>query len=560
MMQNTLSEVISTDILIIGGGTAGPMAALKAKKSHPDLEVLLIDKATVRRGGSICRGMDAYNNVVVPGIATVEDYVESIRMMTDGIFDAKLAQITAEHSFTILKELETWGVAEFPKDANGEYLVSQFHPKGKFLAEMRGDIKPKMEQLVQEQGVRILNRTMATKILTNNGRAVGATLFNIRTGEFTVCKAKAVIICAGGQGRFALPDSGYLFGTFDCPYNAGDGFSLVYHAGGELRNMEYMSMSPMVKDYEGPGHSTFTRHGAYLVNVIGERFLLKYSHLAEKAPAGIRSKAMHTEIAEGRGPIYYDLRHLSPETIEMIKEGIFAAERPTEKEFFELKGIDIGQDLVELTLCGPNLCGGHAPSGVVINEYGETTVPGLYAAGDVASSGWGFVGAAWVFGTLAAEHAGQTVGDLPEPTVDLQQIETEKQRIFASFEHQSEIEPEELEYKIRRMVKPSLASPKTGPRLTIALQYIEQFRRDIEKVRAQDYHQVMKVLEIAAIIDSFEMSVKASLARTESRWGYAHYRVDYPEQDASWGKNFVVINKDTVTGEMITRKKLVPGY
>ncbi|HWR29738.1 MAG TPA: fumarate reductase/succinate dehydrogenase flavoprotein subunit [Negativicutes bacterium] len=557
-MMTALSETISTDVLIIGGGTAGPMAAVKAKIQRPDVDVLLVDKATVRRGGSICRGMDAYNNVVVPGIATVEQYVESVRMMSDGIFDANLVRKTAEYSFSILKELENWGVAKFPKDKDGQYIVSQFHPTGKFLAEMRGDIKPKMEQLVREQGVKILNRTMATRILTTDGRATGAILFNIRTGKLTVCKAKAVIVCAGGQGRFALPDTGYLFGTFDCPYNAGEGFSMIYHAGGELANMEFMGISPMIKDYEGPGHSTFTRHGAYLVNVMGERFMPKYSEFAEHAPGGIRATAMRTEIAEGRGPIYYDLRHLSLDTIEIIKEGIFAAERPTEKEFFSKKGVDIGRDLIELTMSGPNLCGGHAPSGVVINEHGETTVAGLYAAGDVACTGWGFVGGAWVFGTLAGQHAAETVDDIATFPIDTNQVSEERKRLFAPLNSAGKVEPDELEYKIRRVIKPYLKSPKAGPRLNIALDYVRQFRDDLGKVRARDYHQIMKVTEISAIIDSLEMAARASLARTESRWGDAHFRVDYPEKDLDWGQHFVVIEKDQSSGAMTTSKKPVP--
>ena len=110
---------LQADLLIIGGGTAGPMAALKAKRKNPSLDVLIVDKATVRRGGSICRGMDAFNNVTIPGKATIEEYVESIQLMSDGIIDPNLSRIIAEKSFGILQELESLGVASFPRYENG---------------------------------------------------------------------------------------------------------------------------------------------------------------------------------------------------------------------------------------------------------------------------------------------------------------------------------------------------------------------------------------------------------------------------------------------------------
>ncbi len=560
-MRIVRKEDLAADLLVIGGGTAGPMAALKAKMKNPALDVLLVDKATVRRGGSICRGMDAFNNVTVPGVATVQQYVDSIDLMSDGIADPNISKVVAEKSFAILRELEEWGVATFPRGADGKYMVQKFHPKGAFLAEMRGDIKPAMAKLLAERGVRTLNRTMATRLFAAGGRVAGAALFNIRSGVFQLCRAKAIILCTGGQGRFGLPDSGYLFGTFDCPFNAGEGYAMVYHAGGELANMEYNDVSPMLKDYEGPGHSTFIRHGGYLVNSLGERFMTKYSpEFLERAPSGIREQAMRTELREGRGPIYYDLRHLPAATVELIKEGIFAAERPTEKEFFALKGIDIGKDLIELTLSGPNMCGGHGPTGALVGVNAETRVANLYAAGDVASTGWGFVGAAWVFGTVAAEDAADRMPALAFAAPDEREVAAELARLKAPLGREDGFDPEELEYKVRRIVKPHLTSPKSEARLEAALRAVEGFRADLDKVRARDYHEVMKCVEVAAIIDTLEMAVRASLARRESRWGYGHYRIDYPAKDAVWEKKYAVVAKDMATGGMVTYAKPVPEY
>ena len=414
--------------------------------------------------------------------------------------------------------------------------------------------------MLKEHNIRCLERTIATRILTSGNRVAGATLFNVRTGQFTVCRAKAAIICAGGQGRFGIPDTGYLFGTFDCPYNAGDGYSMLYHAGAELASMEYMEIAPMIKNFDGPGHSTFIRHGAYLINAMGERYLSRYDpELMERAPARIRETAMHTEITEGRGPIYYDLRHLPEETIRLVEEGIFQAERPTEKDFFTIKNISLKKDPIELTLAGPYICGGHALSGAVIDENGQTTVQNLYAAGDVASVGWGFVGAAWVFGSVAGEHAALNMDYIPPPEIESGPVEEEFNRLLAPLERKDGVVPSEMEFKSRRIIRPYLASPKSQQKLEMTLNYVDQLRKDFNYICAADLHQLMKFTEVAAIVDTIEMAARASLERKESRWGYAHYRVDYTKKDPDWGKKFVIIAKDLETGKMAVGTKPVPA-
>ena len=123
---------LQADLLIIGGGTAGPMAALKAKRKNPSLDVLIVDKATVRRGGSICRGMDAFNNVTIPGKATIEEYVESIQLMSDGIIDPNLSRIIAEKSFASCRNWKAWESQAFPVMKTASTWCSSFIPAARF--------------------------------------------------------------------------------------------------------------------------------------------------------------------------------------------------------------------------------------------------------------------------------------------------------------------------------------------------------------------------------------------------------------------------------------------
>ena len=240
------------DILVIGGGTAGSVAAIKAKEGLPGATVLLLEKANVKRSGAIALGMDGVNNAVVPGHATAEQYVKEITVANDGIVNQKAILAYAQQSFSMIEELESWGV-KFQKTATGDYDVKKVHHKGSYVLPMPEgyDIKKLLARAIRRAGVRTENRIMATRVLIDEGRAVGAVGFNVRTGEFVVIRAKAVILCCGAAGRLGLPASGYLMGTYENPSNATDGYSMAYHAGAELTNIECFQINPLLKDYNG---------------------------------------------------------------------------------------------------------------------------------------------------------------------------------------------------------------------------------------------------------------------------------------------------------------------
>jgi succinate dehydrogenase/fumarate reductase flavoprotein subunit len=537
-------ERTNCDILIIGGGVAGCYAAVKAKETKPNLDVLVMEKAAIRRSGAAARGMDAMNVVVIPGYNTVEQYVESVRASSMGVFDEAVTRRIAEDSYAALLQLEEWGV-EFPRDKDGRYMMAAFQPKGSFIVEMRGDsFKPILAERVEKSGVRVVERTMATRLLTAKGRVTGAVGYNVRDGSLLVVSAKAVILACGGADRVGLPATGYLHGTFNCPYSAGDGYSMALHAGAELVNLEYTATSAMTKDFNGPGLSTFIRHGGVMVNALGEAFLVKYSpELKERAPAGVRYQAARQEILEGRGPIYFRLSHLPEEKIRLIEDGIFTVERPTTRDFLEAKDFDMRRDDVEVILTETYLEGGHGMSGLRINDEGETNIEGLYAAGDVAANPFGFLTAALVFGAVAARNASKYITGKKAPKVDEAQVESEVRRV--SRLASGEIDPRQFEYKTRRIVNEYIQPPKSETRLKNALRYIEKLRADENNLHADDPHNAMKALEASAILDCVEMTTLASIERKESRWGLMHQRVDYPKRDdAHWLGYVAVTMKD----------------
>jgi succinate dehydrogenase/fumarate reductase flavoprotein subunit len=269
------TRTLETDILVIGGGTAGPIAAIKAKAKAPHLRVLLLDKANVKRSGAIAEGMDSVNNAVIPGHATPEQYVKEIIIANDGIVNQRAIHAHASRSFSMIQELDRWGV-KFEKDETGDYAVKKVQHMGAYVLPMPEgyNVKKVIYRQIRKLGIAVSNRLTATRLLTAPGRIAGVMALDSRSGEFVVVRAKAVILATGAAGRLGLPASGYLFGTYENPTNAGDGYSMAYHAGAELSGLECFQINPLIKDYNGPACAYVTgSFGGYTVNAKGERFI-----------------------------------------------------------------------------------------------------------------------------------------------------------------------------------------------------------------------------------------------------------------------------------------------
>jgi succinate dehydrogenase/fumarate reductase flavoprotein subunit len=548
-------ETLETDILVVGGGTAGCVAAVKAKEALRDGTVLLLEKANVKRSGAIALGMDGVNNAVVPGHATPEQYVKEITMANDGIVNQKAILAYAQQSFDMIKELETWGV-KFQKTATGDYDVKKVHHQGSYVLPMPEgyDIKKLLTRAIRRAGVRTENRIMATRVLLDGNRAAGATGFNVRTGEFVVIRAKAVILCCGAAGRLGLPASGYLMGTYENPSNAGDGYSMAYHAGAELTNIECFQINPLLKDYNGPSCAYVSGpYGGYTVNANGYRFM------RSDYWSGQMMLEFYRELTGPNGPVFLKMNHLAPETVSEIENILHTTERPSRGRFHAGRGTHYGETLVEMAISEIGLCSGHSASGVWVNERGETTVPGLYAAGDMASVPHNYMLGAFTYGKICAGSSCEYIAGANYPRIDDEAVEVEKKRVLRPLNQPAGIQPHLLEYKLRRHVNDYLQPPKSANRLKSGLAYFERARAEVEQLGATEPHELMRAIECSFIRDCAEMAARASLYRTESRWGLYHYRQDFPEMDnKNW---FVHVNlRRGEKDQMILFKRPVEPY
>lgn len=552
--MNTIEHEV--DVLVVGGGTAGPMAAVKAKERNPKLKVMLLEKANVKRSGAISMGMDGLNNAVIPGHATPEQYTREITVANDGIVNQRAVYAYASNSYRTIQELDRWGV-KFEKDENGDYAVRKVHHIGTYVLPMPEGhhIKKALYRQLKRTRVEVTNRVIATRVLLDgNGTAAGILGFDYRSGDFVVVRAKAVILCCGAAGRLGLPASGYLFGTYENPTNAGDGYAMAYHAGAELANLECFQINPLIKDYNGPACAYVTGpFGGYTANNRGERFIeCDYW-------SGQMMWEFYNELQSGNGPVFLKIGHLAEETITTIENILHTNERPSRGRFHAGRGTDYRRHMVEMHISEIGFCSGHSASGVYINERGETTVPGLYAAGDMASVPHNYMLGAFTYGWFCGENAADYAAACSAKESDGGLIERERARVAAPFANAEGLPPLQVEYKVRRLVNDYLQPPKVTRKMQLGLQRIEQLRADLPRLRATNPHELMRCMEVAQIVDCAEMAARASLFRAESRWGLYHYRVDYPSRnDAEWFTH-CHLRKDA-SGAMESLKRPVEPY
>jgi len=544
------------DLVVIGGGTGGPMAAVKAKERNPKLRVLLIDKANVKRSGAISMGMDGLNNAVIPGHATPEQYVKEITVANDGIVDQEAVMAYAAGSFDMIQELDRWGV-KFEKDETGDYSVRKVHHLGAYVLPMPEGhhMKRILYRQLKRARVEITNRVVVTRVLTGPDGAVAAVMgFDCRTAELYVIRTKAAVISTGAAGRLGLPASGYLMGTYENPTNCGDGHSMAYHAGADLANLECFQINPLIKDYNGPACAYVTGPlGGYTANSKGERFIeCDYW-------SGQMMQEFYNELLSGNGPVFLKLDHLAEETIQEIEIILHSNERPSRGRFHEKRGNDYRKKMVEMHISEIGFCSGHSASGIHINARGETSVKGLYAAGDCASVPHNYMLGAFVYGKLCGENAAAYCAEVGLGVADAGAQAAEGARILAPLQRNGGLTPYQIEYKTRRLVNDYLQPPKITSKYEIGLRRFAEIREDMGSMAAGDAHELMRAMEAHSILDCAEMAAHASMFRTESRWGLYHNYVDYPKRDDDNWFCHSLLSRDA-QGHMALRKKAIEPY
>jgi len=557
-LEELADEVIETDFLIIGGGLAGCTAAIKAK-DNKNIDVTILEKAAVRRSGECGAGMDHYPAIAHPKINEVspDEYGRVRAADFGGLASTKLSIITARDIIKPIALLEDIGVKL--REEDGKYrLLPGRSPKGDFILYRGADLKLKLAAEVSKRGVRVFDRTMCTNLITKDGAVVGATAVNVRDGRFFVFKAKAILLSTGGiQRLYGYPFATFpnnLFMAYQVATNVGDGTAMAYRAGAKLTNMEYTYVHIGLAGWPQGAH---VRHAVPIKNSKGKI-------LEEKYATKVRERY-------GLGGFYpwTNLAYMPDMAkAEAVKDVLYhdATETPDETETYGLfmaanetpMGVKIIRDRGGLRTAPFEMrdwISGlfRSFSGVMFDEKGETSVKGLFVAGDIQGGvpGYGASGAQ-TWGYRIASYLREYVPNTEKPSFDaeqIRQVQAERKRIRAPLGRKEGVDPLELEDYIRKVMQHYVQIYKMEPKLKRAVELMSVVQEKfVPALAASNPHELMRTIEVQNIVDIAKLHAQTALLRTETRMPPYHYRVDYPEQDdVHWRKNIVLQNVD---GEM----------
>lgn len=539
-------KVVQTDILIVGGGIAGCFAAIKAREEGR--QVAILDKATLRRSGSVGPGMDHVSLGIHPQAITYEQAREYAAKSRSDLQDPNLTLAIDVHAYERVQDMERFGIPV--REDDGSYFVWNDPDRHFSCVSYRGvDTKVKLGQAVERSGAEVFERTMGVELLrAEDGGVIGAVGLNTRTGELTAFYAKATIVCTGETTRqYIAPDG--PFNTYFSPTNTGDAGVMAYQAGAKMVNMEFLYWDYVtVRAGGGIVGVKPTKMMGKLINRNGDVIL---NNLEENIN---RCFLMQKEIIEGRGPLYWDLREVPDEALVMYEREM-SNEYPITKEWFKQRGIDIRKDLIPMKLDPCCIVGGP-----IVDETLRTSVPGLYAAGATTPYSRAIVGAS-VSGHIAAENAALYAGEVPAPKVCTEELERIEARLKAPLSCRDGITPKELELAARSLLSEYIGYYKSEDMMQYALDKLLELKRTyLGRLTAGSPHELMRCCEVNSIITFAEMHIRASMYRKETRYrhlgNFVHYRADYPETDPDWEK-WVVVQKNE-NGEMTLSTSEVP--
>lgn len=550
------TEKISTDVLIIGGGTAGCYAALTISENS-DKKVLICEKAHIKRSGCLAAGVNALNAYIVEG-RKPQDYVDYAKKDADGIVREDLLLTMSEKLNEVTDRLERLGLVIL-KDENGKYVT-----RGNRNLKINGEnIKPILADAVEKaKNVTVLNRVNIFDYSVKDNKINGAFGFGIESGIFYTIEAKAVIIATGGAAGLYKPNNpGFSrHKMWYPPFNTGAGYAMGIRAGAEMTTFEMRFIALRCKDTIAPTGTLAQGVGAKQINSLGEVYETKYGLTTSERVYGTVN-----ENQEGRGPCYLRTEGITAEQDESLLKS-YLNMAPSQTIKWIESGRNPSRQNVEIEGTEPYIVGGHTASGYWIDTDRATTIEGLFAGGDVA----GGCPQKYVTGALAeGEIAGLSAVKYIDSKESFEKIsdedtnyhlrETEK---YLTDRH-SLYTTEQLEEAMQTVMDSYAGGIKTNYRfnekqLDIADCKIRQLETLTDDLYAEDFQELMYICELKERLTVCKSVIAHLRARKETRWHSFAENLDYPEKD---DRNFnKYVNSRLENGEIkIIIRDLVTG-
>lgn len=561
-MKIEQKEVLYTDILIIGGGTAGCYAAMTIRE-HSDYSVVIAEKANIKRSGCLAAGVNALNAYIVKG-RKPQDYVDYAKKDADNIVREDLLLTMSEGLNRVTAKMEQLGLVIL-KDENGEYVA-----RGNRNIKINGEnFKPLLADAVAKlSDVTVINQLNITDYIVKDNYIEGAYGFSIAEQKAYEIRAKKVLIATGGAAGLYKPNNpGFSrHKMWYPPFNTGAGYAMGIRSGAEMTTFEMRFIALRCKDTIAPTGTIAQGVGAKQVNSLGEVYETKYGLTTSQRVYGTVQENL-----EGRGPCYLRTEGITPEQDESLRKA-YLNMAPSQTLKWVEAGKNPSQQNVEIEGTEPYIVGGHTASGYWVDTNRETTIHGLFAAGDVAGGcPQKYVTGALVEGEIAALRMVEQLD--AESRAEDEAQESELVAVAALEDKAAEYDAilqreqamftvEQLEEAMQKVMDQYAGGIGThyqfnGKQLAMAEEKIRQLQVLAEGLKAEDMHELMFVYELKERL-TVCLSVIAHLgARKETRWHSFAENLDYPQKSDEWLR---YVNSRLVDGKIeIIYRDLVEG-
>lgn len=549
-MQIENKKILHTDILIIGGGTAGCYAALTIREQS-DYSIVIAEKANIKRSGCLAAGVNAINAYIVDG-RKPEDYVEYAKKDADGIVREDLLMTMSEGLNRVTHKMENLGLVIL-KDENGNYVA-----RGNRNIKINGEnMKPLLAKAVEKlEDVTILNRINITDYIVEENEIKGAFGFSIEEGTAYEIRAKKVLCATGGAAGLYRPNNpGFSrHKMWYPPFNTGAGYAMGIRAGAEMTTFEMRFIALRCKDTIAPTGTIAQGVGAKQVNAKGEVYEDKYGLTTSERVYGTVMENL-----EGRGPCYLRTEGITAEQDESLKKAYLNMAPSQTLKWLE-SGKNPSEQNVEIEGTEPYIVGGHTASGYWVDTDRETTIHGLFAAGDVAGGcPQKYVTGAMVEGEIAAKKIVSQLNEERDKEMTADE-NTEKKVLDAKITEYnrylsnegSMYETEALEEAMQKVMDEYAGGISTHyqfneKQLALAKEKIEKIEKLAENVNAGDMHELMFVYELKERLTVCKSVIAHLFARKETRWHSFAENLDHPQKSDDWKK---YVNTKKVDGKI----------
>lgn len=556
------NRIIDTDVLIIGGGTAGCFAGITLGKKK-DLDVLIVEKANIVRSGCLAAGVNAINAYITKG-RVPQDYVDYCKKDADGIVREDLLLSMSERLNHVTKVMEDLGLVIL-KDENGDYVA-----RGNRNIKINGEnIKPILADAVKKQdNVTVINHLNITDFIVENNEIKGAYGFDVNDAVFYEINAKAVLVATGGAAGLYRPNNpGFSrHKMWYPPFNTGAGYAMGINAGAEMTTFEMRFIALRCKDTIAPTGTIAQGVPAKQLNSNGEVYENKYGLTTSQ-----RLYGTVTENREGRGPCYLGTKGISKEQEEDLYKAYLNMAPSQTLKWLEAAG-GPSEENVEIEGTEPYIVGGHTASGYWVDNNRETTIHGLFAAGDVA----GGCPQKYVTGALAeGEIAAQAIAERLEGSgkgfvvnevadSELSENAFAKKSEYERFlnNKQGMVDIEQTEEAMQKIMDQYAGGISTDyqyneARLELADEKIKFLEQSVDNLAAQDADDLLRIYEIRERLTVCRSVIAHLKARKETRWHSFAENMDYPAKSDDWLK---YVNSRKENGEIkIIIRDLVRG-